>query len=126
MFPDWVYQFKTPGTTIKKIGDSYYLYSATSKKVPGKKYPVSIQSYIGKITENGVIDSRKCIQISSTPAKTLGELVPKVPADLAGIILLEIKKEWYFTKISASKIQKLKDLGLFKEDKLLLRGEQDG
>ena len=38
-YPDWVNQFKRKGTFIKKVGDSYYLYSNTSKYVRGKKYP---------------------------------------------------------------------------------------
>ena len=54
-YPDWVNAFKEKGTSIKKVGNEYYLYSATSKRVPGKKYPQPVQEYIGIITKEGVI-----------------------------------------------------------------------
>jgi hypothetical protein len=53
-YPDWVNAFKEKGTSIKKVGNEYYLYSATSKRVPGKKYPQPVEDYIGKITKDGV------------------------------------------------------------------------
>ncbi|SDB58912.1 hypothetical protein [Butyrivibrio sp. INlla16] len=39
VYPEWVQAQRVKGTTIKKKGDSYYLYKRTSKRVPGKKYP---------------------------------------------------------------------------------------
>ena len=54
-YPDWVEKEHVPGTSIKQIKDNYYLYSCTSRQVKGKKYPVSIQRYIGKITKDGLI-----------------------------------------------------------------------
>lgn len=54
-YPDWVNAFKEKGTSIKKVGNEYYLYRATSKRVPGKKYPQPVQDYIGTITKEGVI-----------------------------------------------------------------------
>jgi hypothetical protein len=56
-YPDWVNAQKTKGTSIKKVGDSYYLYSATSKRVAGKKYPQPVQKFIGTITPSGVVKS---------------------------------------------------------------------
>ena len=53
-YPDWVNAFKTKGTSVKKVGNEYYLYRTTSKRVPGKKYPQPVQEYIGTITRNGV------------------------------------------------------------------------
>ena len=53
-YPDWVNAFKEKGTSIKKVGNEYYLYKSTSKRVPGKKYPQPIQEYIGTITKDGV------------------------------------------------------------------------
>jgi len=53
-YPDWVNAFKEKGTSVKKIGNEYYLYSSTSKRVPGKKYPQPVQEYIGIITRAGV------------------------------------------------------------------------
>jgi hypothetical protein len=45
------------GTAVKKVGNEYYLYKSTSKRVPGKKYPQPIQKYIGTITKTGVVRS---------------------------------------------------------------------
>lgn len=50
VYPDWVQQYRTKGKTVKKKGDKYYLYSRTSKRVPGKKYPQPVDTYIGIIT----------------------------------------------------------------------------
>lgn len=54
-YPDWVNAFKKKGTSVKKVGNEYYLYRSTSKRVPGKKYPQPVQEYIGTITRNGVM-----------------------------------------------------------------------
>jgi hypothetical protein len=56
-YPDWVNAFKKKGTSIKKVGNEYYLYKATSKRVPGKKYPQPVEVYIGRITKEGVIQT---------------------------------------------------------------------
>lgn len=54
VYPDWVQKQKTTGTTVKKVGNNYYLYKHSSKRVPGKKNPVPIDAYIGKITPDGI------------------------------------------------------------------------
>lgn len=54
MYPDWVEKYHITGTSVKKIGDNYYLYKVSSKRVKDKKYPVTTQTYLGKITETGV------------------------------------------------------------------------
>lgn len=59
VYPDWVQQYRTRGTTIKKKGNSFYLYKRTSRRVPGKKYPQPVDTYIGVITPDGVIDAEK-------------------------------------------------------------------
>ncbi|MCL0201882.1 DUF2452 domain-containing protein [Klebsiella pneumoniae] len=56
-YPDWVQEQRTRGTTVKKKGDTYYLYKRTSRRVPGKKYPQPVDTYIGIITPEGVIKS---------------------------------------------------------------------
>jgi len=56
-YPDWVNAFKEKGTSVKKVGNEYYLYRSTSKRVPGKKYPQPVQEYIGTITKKGVVRS---------------------------------------------------------------------
>lgn len=58
-YPDWVQQHRTRGTTVKKKGDAYYLYKRTSKRVPGKKWPQPVDTFIGVITPEGVIASDK-------------------------------------------------------------------
>ena len=58
-YPDWVQEYRTQGTTVKKKGDSYYLYKRTSKRVSGKKYPQPVDTYIGIITPEGVIRTGK-------------------------------------------------------------------
>ena len=57
VYPEWVQQHKRKGTTIKKVGNNYYLYKHSSKRVPGKKYPVPVDTYIGRITQEGVVKS---------------------------------------------------------------------
>jgi len=118
MIPEGAEKYKKPGTSIKKIGNGYYLYSATSKAVKGKKYPVSIQNYLGRITEDGLIDARKHIRISNLQAKRLGDLIPGIAGEFSDIILLKYQKEWYFTKIPAAKVKELMDMGLYKDEKL--------
>lgn len=58
-YPDWVQEYRTRGTTVKKRGDTYYLYKRTSRRVEGKKYPQPVDTYIGVITPDGVIPSNK-------------------------------------------------------------------
>lgn len=58
-YPDWVQEYRTQGMTVKKKGDAYYLYQRTSKRVPGKKYPQPVDTYIGIITPDGIIKSDK-------------------------------------------------------------------
>jgi hypothetical protein len=57
-YPDWVNAFKAKGTSVKRVGNEYYLYRSTSKRVPGKKYPQPVEEYIGIITMEGVIQTK--------------------------------------------------------------------
>jgi hypothetical protein len=57
IFPDWVNAHKVKGTSVKKVGNEYYLYRSTSKRVKGKKYPQPVEQYIGIITKEGVVRS---------------------------------------------------------------------
>ena len=54
VYPDWVQKQKTIGTTVKKVGNHYYLYKHSSKRVPGKKNTIPVDTYIGKITPEGI------------------------------------------------------------------------
>lgn len=103
-YPDWVQKHRTRGTTVKKKGETYYLYKRTSRRVKGKKYPQPVDSYIGIITPEGVIQSNKK-KVSLTDAevweygfsKAILELCPddwKKPLgndweDIISIILLK-------------------------------------
>jgi len=53
-YPEYVKNYRPKGTVVKKVGDVYYVYKATSKRVPGKKYPVQIvEGLVGKIDAFG-------------------------------------------------------------------------
>ena len=72
-YPDWVQEQRTRGTTVKKKGDTYYLYKRTSRRVPGKKYPQPVDTYIGIITPEGVLKSeKKKISIGGIEVKEYG------------------------------------------------------
>ena len=72
-YPDWVQAQRTRGTTVKKKGDNYYLYKRTSRRVPGKKYPQPVDTYIGIITPEGVIKSeKKKISLAGIEVKEYG------------------------------------------------------
>lgn len=112
-YPEWVEIHHTKGTAIKQIKDNYYLYSVTSKYSKEKGYPVSVQRYIGKITENGLIEPER---ISFTPSIDKLALLKNVVSlslyndvDLAAIEnlpVLVINGNYYTGSIS-SKIEKI-------------------
>ena len=54
VYPDWVQKQRTAGTAVKKVGNNYDLYKHSSKRVRGKKNPVPVDTYIGKITPEGI------------------------------------------------------------------------
>ena len=59
VYPDWVQKHKTQGTSVRRVGNNYYLYKHSSKRIPGKKNPVPSDTYIGRITPEGIIKSNK-------------------------------------------------------------------
>ena len=112
-YPDWVQEKRTRGTTVKKKGDTYYLYKRTSKRVPGKKYPQPIDTNIGIINPEGVIKSEKKkvsmegIEVREYGfSKTIWQLCPegwKKPLgndweDVLSIILWKWSPETYLSK----------------------------
>ena len=119
-YPDWVQKYRIKGTTVKKKGDSYYLYKRTSRRVKGKKYPQPVDTYIGVITPEGVIQSNKR-KVSLTDAevweygfsKAVWELCPddwKKPLgddwqDVLSIILLKQSPTSYIQKTRMMKKQ---------------------
>ena len=59
VYPEWVQQYRAQGMTVKKKGDAYYLYKRTSRRVPGKKYPQPVDTYVGIVTPDGIIKTHK-------------------------------------------------------------------
>lgn len=59
VYPEWVQKYRTKGTTVKYVRGKYYLYKRTSKRVKGKKYPQSVDTYIGVITPDGIVNSKR-------------------------------------------------------------------
>lgn len=112
IYPDWVEKEHVKGTSIKQIGDNYYLYECTSKKVKGKSYPVSIQRYIGKITKEGLI---KPETISFIPEKdVLVQLRDEFDlSDIDGIdrellehvCLLKVSSIYYIGKLDSKTVK---------------------
>lgn len=73
VYPDWVQEYRTKGTTVKKRGETYYLYKRTSRRVPGKKYPQPVDTYIGVITPEGVVKSnKKKVTLTDATVKEFG------------------------------------------------------
>lgn len=112
MYPEWVSKYHTKGTTIKKIKDNYYLYKATSKYSKEKGYPISIQKYIGKITENGVVEP---VRVSFTPgfdkivlaSSLLENIKEKDKTILDSIALIEIEGIYYIGKLNNNELKVL-------------------
>ena len=72
-YPDWVQEYRTRGTTVKRKGEKYYLYKRTSRRVPGKKYPQPVDTYIGVITPEGVLKSdKKKVTLTDASVKEFG------------------------------------------------------
>lgn len=91
VYPDWVQKFRSKGTTVKMVGNRYYLYKHSSRRVPGKKYPQPVDTYIGLITPDGVVYAQqRKFSLGSTVVrecgftKTLLRICPKEWKDLAG------------------------------------------
>lgn len=112
-YPEWVLAQKRPGTTIRQVKDNYYLYTATSKYSKDKKYPVTIQRYVGKITPDGLIEQEK---VSFIPTKDKLALLKDVVSlnaynvvDLASIENLPVMviDGNYYTGVISIKIEKI-------------------
>lgn len=119
MIPEWVMKYRVPGTTVKQIGKNYYLYLATSQRRPDKKYPVSIQTYVGKITPDGVVSERVSIKVGNTEARKLSEVRPGIPPEYREVIVLKVKKEWLFTKTDQKIITALEERGIYRDGKVV-------
>lgn len=62
-YPEWVKPFDKKGHTIRIVKGAYWLFQVSSRRVPGKKYPVTSQTFIGIIDrEKGLIPKKVSIQ----------------------------------------------------------------
>lgn len=119
MLPEWVQKYKRPGTTVKKTGNNYYLYYVSSKWNLEKNYPESVQTYIGKITADGVVNGRVSIAVNKTEACLLSKLIKGLPNDLGNLIVLKVKGEWLYTKTAEKQIKCLKKRGIYDNGKVV-------
>ena len=119
-FPTWVVKQQRPATTIKKIGDNYYLYYASSVYDPAKKKAKAVQSYLGKITESGVINDRIMINPGKCEVIKLGLLVSDISKDLKKLDVLKTGKAYYLLKSDQRKIDKLIKKGIYENGKIIL------
>lgn len=67
VYPDWVEKYRGKGRTIRKVRDGYGLYQCTSVYDPHLKYPKSVQTYLGMITEKEGFIPKKS-SVSDTPS----------------------------------------------------------
>lgn len=67
-YPDFVKKYRPKGTIVKCVNNQYYVYKATSKRVPEKKYPVQvIGNIVGKIDYTGFHKVERCVCDISNP-----------------------------------------------------------
>lgn len=123
MYPDWVEKHHTRGTSIKVISGAYYLYGVTSKRVAGKKYPVSIQKYIGRITKNGLIKPEKITFIPEVDSIViLSDIIniddEKDKTTLSKVGVIRIGDIYYCGNISSKIIKVIKKYFHYSEGKI--------
>ena len=113
MYPKWVEKYHTEGTSIKEKNGNYYLYKVSSKRVKGKKYPVSVQKYIGKITEESLIEPDR---VYFTPGvdkvihivELCNKIMEKDLEILSKIYVIKIDEDYYCGNLSTKEISVIK------------------
>ena len=123
--PEWVLKWKKPGTTVKCIGGSYYLYKATSKRVHGKAWPVSVQTYVGRITEGGVAEAGVRIEPSLVRAAMLKELTDTWPEGCGEEIFILIDGRWHLTLVDDARRSRLERAGIVEDGVLAVKEGTD-
>lgn len=63
--PQWAGRFRKKGTTIRESKGRLLMYTCASERVPGKRYPVARQRYVGYVTEEGVFENFTINVVSS-------------------------------------------------------------
>lgn len=122
MFPDWVEKYHTKGTSVKKINNSYYLYKVTSRYSKEKGYPVSIQKYLGKITEFGLIEATKVYFTPGIdeiiPLKDLIDIKDKDLDIIGNIGIVIINGKYYTGKLNSKEKKTLTKYVSYNEGKI--------
>ena len=56
-FPEWAQKIKeeSNGNVLRMSGGKIYLYRSTSRRIPGHKYPVAKEEYLGVVTPTGLL-----------------------------------------------------------------------
>ena len=92
MYPDWVLKHKKKGTNISCINGRYYLYAVSSvwNKKKGRAQKIT-NEYLGRITENGFIQSKKRIAKLETPVTVKEYGASSVLTTLGEDVLNELK-----------------------------------
>ena len=66
-YPDYVKEYRPKGTVVKKVGETYYVYYATSQRKPGKNYPVQvIKGLAGRIDRFGFHEQTRMVLDTKT------------------------------------------------------------
>ena len=93
MYPDWVLKHKKKGTNISCISGRYYLYAVSSvwNKEKGRAQKIT-NEYLGRITEDGLIPSKKRTIKAETPVTVKESGASSVLTMLGEDILNELKK----------------------------------
>ena len=53
LLPDWARKYDRKGVVFRKKGDVFVMVEVHSHRVPGKKYPVVEQIYLGTVSPDG-------------------------------------------------------------------------
>lgn len=70
--PEWVAKYKVKGTEVRLLNGRYYLYSISSKRVKGKKWPQKVTGpFLGTITQEGLILPKK--RVGKTRSESLSK-----------------------------------------------------
>ena len=107
-FPQWAQKIKqeSEGNVLRMSGEKIYLYKSTSHHVPGKKYPVAKEEYLGIVTPEGLIPAESFQFFPLlTEVRFLVQVFPLPYSDTdleiaSKIVLVNKKGKWLLPKIS--------------------------
>ena len=95
-YPDWVEKHRSKNREIKKIKSNYYLYERKTVYDKETKKPKKISgTYIGKITETGIVKAQKRADVKPVEAGYPVEYGASQLLDMLGADILANLKEYY-------------------------------